>query len=397
MKKTSWYAVVTAIILISVGVYAIFDVDTKDQKGNKQTPISNTSSIHEKDVKKNEVKTEKAPLKSKVKYNIAHEKLRSSYIAPSFITEKVIAFEYDVSLEKKSYIGVMTRGEKNFKNIYTAPNEKIINSLVGIKETLYWIEYDRVRKQILSWELKSIDLTSKNVQTIEKGISEDELDPPVLRTDNNKVSYITKVVRDHVVISSLVLYDPIQRKKSVIAESHLNEQGNTRSGVFMIIQRPVTEGVLVQQTVFNPNKSNKENKVYQIIYYPVDKTKQPLVMKEGTGIIDFTLNEDWFIWTEIGKLYAADRKTGEIKHIIEAKDKELTLDSPFIFDDTLYYRYSMYQILSLNLRSGKVHEYSPQSLTTSKLFNSDGYLGFSIMDPIKNNGQAEISIIQTNK
>lgn len=78
------------------------------------------------------------------------------------------------------------------------------------------------------------------------------------------------------------------------------------------------------------------------------------------------------------------------------KDNRMTFDSPFIVDNKLYLRYSMVQILSLDLSSGKVEEITESRSTTSKIFNSNGYLGFpyiKAVDPL-DSGEIEFNIIE---
>jgi len=380
--KTAGF-VMTALFVSGL---AIFMTVSKDQKvGQENPPV-----IAEEEVVKSPAQVAPTPQNSILTYTLSNANLASTFLAPSYVNKEIIAFEYDLSEKQQSFIGIMKRGEQNFKNAYTAPGKRIINSLVGVNNTLFWVEYDRVRHADWSWEIKKMDLSSKKVEVVERGKLKEELEPPVLRTDGQLITWISKFQSGQQIKSQAFIYNPVQMTKKIIAETILNEKDQVREGEFMIIQRPVSEGILVQQSHFDSKKGEKR---IQIVYYPSNDSSKKTILHEGPGVIDFTSNGDWFIWTELGKLNAADLKTGEIKYIIEAKDKDLTLDSPFIRGKTLYYRYSMYQILALDLETGKITEYSPNRLTTSKLFNSDGYLGFSVMEPTKNNGRAEINII----
>ncbi len=350
----------------------------------------------EDNVNKNEIKSESAPVGSVQNYELKNNEFISTFITASYINDTLIAFEYDQSEAEQSSIGLMNRGEKTFNKIYDAPNKKIINSLVGVKDNLYWVEYNRSNEKKKEWEIKTLHLDTKQVKVVDQGYLDLELQPPVLRMEDNKVTWIKKTIEDKIITSSLIVFDPIKGKMDTIASEQLNDQMDQRDGIFMVLQRPLKEGILVQQTSFNKESASIDEKQIEIVYYPYDFNEKPEILKEGTGVVDFTADDKWFVWTEIGKLYVADKNSGEIKHIIEAQDKDLTLDTPFIRGNKLYYRYSMYQIFSLDLESGKVLEISSHQLTTSKLFNSESYLGFSVMDPLKYEGEAQLNVIELN-
>ncbi|MGU3470574.1 hypothetical protein ACLBWT_05350 [Paenibacillus sp. D51F] len=389
MKRIVTSAIAVSLVFMLSGC-SLFGGGTPEPEPT--SPPAALEPLEEKDVKAVETVPEKAVVRKEHVYAIKQKFFESTFLAPSYINEKLIAFEYDRSNESKSYISMMEINSKSVKDLYTAPDHKIINSLVGIKNILYWVEYDRERVKELSWEIRSLDLSTNDLQTIRKGGGIPEIDAPVLRIYGDDLTWIEKKKEKEILTSYAILFKPSAMKAEIVAEAELDETGGKRTGTFFVLQRPIKNGMLIQQTSF----ASKSEKKVQLVHYGYDNKEAPQLLKDGLAVIDFTANEDWFVWTEMGKITAALRKTGEIKHIVEVPDKELTVDSPFITDQNqLYYRYSMYQILSLDLVSGKISEESPFELTTSKLFNSENYLGYSIMDPLKNDGEVEFNLIPT--
>lgn len=316
--------------------------------------------------------------------------VKADFVAPTFVNEDILAFQFDTSEEFKSHIGVIYRKNNNYERIYTTEKGKIINSLVGSKNKIFWVENDRFFNNDLNWKIKSMNLTTKEISEVRSGITSDQILPPVLTIYNNKITWIEKIIENNIIYSTAILYNPENGALKEIFSVELDET-TTRDGIFMVIQKPIENGVIIQQTVF-ASDSDEIDKSVELMYYPYNSTKSTL-LKKGEGVIDFTANENWFVWSEIGKINIKNRKTDKIEYVINGLDPDLTLDSLFIIGDVLYYRYSMHQIFQVNLKTGDIKEVTPSRLVTSKIFYSDNYLSFSHIDVKKNNGEVEFTIL----
>ncbi|QCT02826.1 hypothetical protein E6C60_2111 [Paenibacillus algicola] len=395
-KKSKYIVIMLTVVIIAAGIVTINIANKNDKPTSNQQ--ATPSEIAEKKPPQSITATASSP-PAVQQYKLKSESFVSTFVAPSYISDSFIAFEKDISEKATSYIDTFSLTTKQLKNIYQTPNKEIINSLVGVEDKLFWVEYSRDQEKDKSWEIKSLDLKTNQKKTLFSGASEDNIEPPILRVFDDQVTWIEKTIKDHIVYSSAMLYKPITNDFVKVATSELNEQGKHRKGIYMAIQRPVPDGMLVQQSVFK-TVGDTTDKSYEIVFYPYDQSKPITLRQSQQGMVDFTADQKWFVWSEIGKLSVADRKTGEIRYVIEAKDKDLTIDSPFIRDNHLYYRYSMYQIFDVDLTTGKTSELSEYRLSTSKIFNTSDYLGYSYMDAKNNNGEVEFEIIspinQTN-
>ncbi|GGH72825.1 hypothetical protein GCM10008014_59540 [Paenibacillus silvae] len=379
--KITW--ILVSVVIISVGVFRLSVINRDHEPSSVQQSVSYETNL-----------TIKEPVREALPYSVQPYKLKdktliSTFVAPSYINDTLVAFERDVSEKSSSYIDVFSRKNKVIKNIYQTPNKEIINSLVGVENKLYWVEYGRDSEKDTMWTIKSLDLQNNQKKVLYRGVSGDYTEPPVLRVFDNQISWIEKKIKNHIVYSTAIIYKPVSNELIRLATTELDESGSQRKGTFMVIQRPVPDGLLVQQSVFK----TPSEKSYEIVFYPYDQTDSITLLESNQGVVDFTADQEWFVWSEIGKISIADRKTGEIKYEFEAKDKDLTIDSPFIMNDHLYYRYSMYQIIDVDLINGKTKDLSVPRLSTSKIFNTGNYLGFSYMDARNNTGEVEFNII----
>jgi len=328
-------------------------------------------------------------------FNLEHDLLKTAFASPEFINDELIIFSLDSSEKSTGYILSVSKGSTTVQQIYSTKNDKIINSLVGIGDYIFWVEYPRKSQRDTPWEIKTMKISDGSIQTFRKGVSEDEILPPVLRVSHDKLSWIEKKIENNVVLSTLAAYDSVSKKVTEVATIELDEKDkNKREGAFLNIQRPIEGGVLVHQSVFK-RTDGESSKSYELVFYPYDQSTPILVQKDAQGIIDFTANEKWVVLCEIGKVKVIDRKSGEVTYEVPGNDSRLTFDSPFIMGNTLYFRYSMEQILILDLSTGKVKEVTKPRTTTSKIYNSADYLGFSYMKAVdpSNSGNVEFNII----
>lgn len=402
MKKSRLVIGIAFLLIVGIFIFKLISVDpptptaTNNTRPNdsSKVDINTTPDVHQDD-KAIEADNSEPQYK---KYELQDTIYSTSFVAPSYIDNQQIAFEYDVTDDHRSYIDLYHIDKQQKENIYTGPKGKFINSLIGINGSILWIEFDRDYSEKVEWEIKRMDIKSGTVTVVDNGAVEDQIEPPVIRSDGNQITWIKKIIKNGTVISNIVLYNPEDNSSTIIASLTLNEQSKIREGVFPIIQRPVKGGVLVLQTTFSTSTESTNKKSIQLMFYPLDRNFQPtLVLQpdEGEIPIDFTATDDYYIWTQFGKLTVINKQDNSVAHIINIDDDRLTIDSPFIVDNLLYYRVGVYQIYTLDLSTWEVREFSPHQNSLSKIFASDGFLGFSFMDPLDTEGHVTLYVHPT--
>jgi hypothetical protein len=320
--------------------------------------------------------------------------------SPSYINENHIFSEVDDSTiqnKQQSFILQINRKNQEEEKIYVAPNKRVINSLVGLDANLYWIEYERSRDkdQNLSWELFSMDLATKKVNKITAGVAQDQIDPPVLRVHNDIITWIEKKISDGIVYSTIFIVKEDQTPQKIKTVSLDEKDKNQRNGIFLDIQRPVSEGVLLQEVFFSPNKTTGTNdKKSRISLYPYSGGDSKIIM-ETNGYTDFTLSGDWFVLAKDGMVNIYSLSKGALVYSIKQEQPTTTTDSPFIHQDTLFYRTSMLSISAFNLQTGEHAVISNKGSVTTKIFNSSNKLGFSFI-PAEDNtkGYIEFTVLE---
>jgi len=325
---------------------------------------------------------------------VDHTMLTDTFVGPSYVDEKQIAFEIiESNIESPSHIVVVNKTDKNWETVYTAPAKQIVDSLVGSEGTLFWVEHEYERQIDTPWKIKSLSLQTGATQEIRSGVAKDEISPPVLRIDNGLITWIEKRIKNQIVISSAYAYNPKDQIPMLIAEAELNEQ-NGRHGTFFILQRPIMDGILIHQSVFPENQELE--KTFQIVHYPYNKTG-PKVMANNVSQVDFTADSHYFVWTETGKVSVMDRDTGLIVHEVKDPDRDMSFDTPFIKNGILYYRYSIDSIFSLDLQTGIEREIIAKKSIYSKLFNSEGFLSFSYMPAIQPEDEVDFFMLKIDE
>lgn len=340
--------------------------------------------------------SQKLSLSNPIKRVIKDNRFLSSTVEPSYLNEDMTVFAYELieGTTASRYIGMIKHHENIVKTIYTAPEHRSISTLVGVKDELYWVEREPLPDGEIHWEIKSLQLAANKVLLVESGSVSGGYEPPSLSTDGERITWIKRNIHRHETVSSVIVYEPLLREIKWIAEVSLKEIAADEEGRHMIMQRPVSDGILVLESVHQRTGDSGKDTIYQVVHYPYDRTKTTRVLHEGAGVIDFIADDNWFVWSEPGRIYAVDRKTLVIKQRYEADDSRLTLDSLFLCGDQLYFRYSVYQIRAMNLLNGTIQAHSPHRSITSKLFQGEGYLGFSIMDATQSVGEAAIYMMK---
>ncbi|CAJ1003818.1 MULTISPECIES: hypothetical protein [Bacillales] len=325
-------------------------------------------------------------------YVVESPDFRWAPTAPQFVNDRVIAFDMDDSKLQQSFVGLFDRSSKKYEKIYSAPPFFIINSLVGIDNVLYWVEYDRNPSLELKWRIMSMDLGNKKIEMIKQGISQDGTDPPILRVYGKKVTWIEYEVENQIVTSkAMILHQDRQKAIEVIAETKLSEKDG-RDGYYFAVQTPTDRGLVIQQSKYQ-NKDGKSQKSYVITLFPYDRSKA-VDLLIGERIIDFNVHGNWFVWTEEGKVSVASLQDGKVKYRFSGKSKTLTNDTPFIKNDFLIYRYGMNRVFIANLKTGKHQGLLEEKIITTKLFRSGEYLSYGIIERNGQNSRMKFVVIK---
>lgn len=289
--------------------------------------------------------------------SISNNEFSESFTSHSFINDSIIASIVSIIAEEpKDFITITNRDDLQITDVvYETEKGKVVSSLLGLEQKLFWVEYNVIQQVDDKWDIKSLDLDTGKVELISSGVREEYNHSPILKIYNDQVTWIEKFISDNVVYSNLIVYETnSDSNKNTIATITLDKE-NERIGIFPIYQKPVEDGMLVVQSVFQLN----EEKTYEIVHYHYDQS-EPTQLVQHDDINDFYVNNKWFVWSELGFLHVIDRETNEEVYTIEDDVLEYDLDfyTLFVFSDILYYSYNGEQNFAFNLDTGDKVEIS---------------------------------------
>ena len=410
MKMKYRNAIIPFVIaIVTILVIVFYVVDTSDRSISEHRDSETEQLEDQKQAAKVTATTEDPSIETdKTDSKSTHDPNKSSPIseeftiqddlfihgaaAPEYIDEDQIVFSLD---QDRSYIISIDKRTETWEILYETSNQEIINSLVGYEKQLFWVEYPRQMDVDTPWVMKTMDLNNKKIHPFQNGVAKDYTLPPVLRVFENQLTWIDKIMKGDIMISTAFVYDIETGLIEEVASEALDERDKEyRDGVFFILQRPVVDGMLIHQTVFTPDKTSDE-RTFELVHYPYDPEAKPQKIADNAEqIIDFTSDYDWIVLCEYGRVRVIDRKTRTLVHEIRSEMEHTTFDSPFILEDQLYVRQDMDQILNLDLKTGEWTEVLKSKETLTKIYNSHDYLGFTHLQTIQNDGTFQFFIIE---
>ncbi|MGV2964986.1 hypothetical protein MHB43_07485 [Paenibacillus sp. FSL H8-0317] len=331
---------------------------------------------------------------------IKNDILERNTIVSSYKNDNgIVIFSRDFSTTEVMEMEIIQFDTKNNTYIsqYRAAKGMIINTLVSVGDDLFWVENpSKSTDNTTPWKIKRMkrDDLDATATVFAEGISEDQIAVPVLRSNQDEISWIEKKITNHIVKNEAYIYNVKTRIKTTVATQFLNEQSKNREGIFLDLQRPVKEGLLIQQTVFE-NKDQNNEKRFDIVMYPKDHSKPELIVKDREDIYDFTVNEQWIVLTTESTTEILDRKTKKLIYSIIHDSSLLGGYSPFLFENQLIYKQSPY-IMAVDLTTGNKQRLTTKEGSYTPITNFGDILTFTRMDFGKDRTQAELFFVNLN-
>lgn len=403
------------ILLLTLLLTACNDSSPANQATEQHKPSSSSTTMES--IPKNNLKdssqTATAPELPQAKPDIAfklpftvesvmieNDILERNTIVSSYKNEDgIVIFSRDFSTTEEIEMEIIEFDTKKntYVSRYRAAKGMIINTLLSVGNDLFWVENpSNATDNNTPWKIKQMkrdDLDADPVVFAE-GISEDQIAVPVLRSTQDEISWIEKKITDHIVKSEAYIYNVKTGIKTKVATQILNEQTKDREGVFLDLQRPIDEGLLIQQTVFE-NKGANNIKRFDIVLYPKDRSEPEVIVKDREEIYDFTANEQWIVLTMESKTEILDRKTKHLTYSIVHDSSLLGGYTPFIYENLLIYKQSPY-IMAVDLTTGNKQRLVQKQGDYTPISNFGDNLTFTRMEYEKEENFAELFFIHLN-
>lgn len=286
-----------------------------------------------------------------------------SLIAPNYVNEDVIIFLEN--LKGIAKIIELNRADEKCRVLYETEG---IGNLIGFEERLYWTEYDTKMNTDVKWAIKAYDLKTKKEEVIQTGASYKGTPTPTLRAGIEGINWIEYEIIEPNVISKLMKVDK-NNKLTEVTSASLNEDKSI-NGEYLYLQQGTNEGILVYKTLFKDNQKSFDISLY-------NEASEPKSYIQLDKIIDFTSNDNYFIYTGEGYL-RANNLNADDEEIVYQTESNLTFDSPIIFENHfIIFRYAMNDIYIGNLQSKTYFPITKKGSLLSKPIENNGLISFA--------------------
>ena len=412
MIQRQWYSIASMLIVLLLFATACNDVDST-AKGKVDSPVD--KSLIEQRQEPNQ--SNSTPLSQssdkpgtpevipdvdfELPYTIdsitiKDEILDKNTIVASYRDDNKVIFPIEVDeISTKMQIIQYNLTNNSFIVRYSTSQDRIINTLISVEDDLFWVEYPShtTDEDNLLWEIKRMkrDDVKAKPELLTKGISEDQIAPPVLRFYKDQVSWIEKKITNKVVKSDAFIYNVKTDTQTKVATQLLNEQNKNRKGIFLDLQKPIEGGLLIKQSVFG-NKKGQEIKYHNIVFYP-DNASNPEVIAEDSQLVqDFNANEKWIILTKEGETELLDRKTKQLKYSLIHDEAPLGGYTPQFINNQVIYFQSPY-IMAIDLATGNKRKIIDEEGLYTPIYQFGDTFTFTRIDVEKPEDGAELYFI----
>jgi hypothetical protein len=306
--------------------------------------------------------------------------LDKNSIVASFRKNNTVIFKVDHDQPTVAKIIQYDLTKSSYIVRYSTSKNKFINTLISVEDDLFWIEYSSESANTIPWEIKRMkrDNVKAKPTIFASGVSEDQIDPPVLRFYENYISWIEKKITNKVVKSDAYIYNVKTDAKTKIVTQILNEQKKNRDGIFLDLQNPIQDGLLIEQSVFE-DKGEEGSKRRNIVFYPNDLSNPEVIVEDSQLVQDYTANEKWIVLTMEGKTEILDRKTKQLKYSLTHDEAPLGAYTPFFIKNQIIYFQSPY-IMAIDLTTGNKRKVVTKDGLLTPIYHFGNTYTFSRID-----------------
>ncbi|WKA54470.1 hypothetical protein [Planococcus shixiaomingii] len=288
-------------------------------------------------------------------------------IAPSFVTDEFIYFNGHDGERGVSWIKEMSRKSGECEQIYEGEG---IGNLTGYGENLYFSSYDITKGSNVEWEIRELDLKTRNVSVVTKGSSMNDTQPPAVEATDAGISWIEYETAGTTVTSKLFEMYGSTKEAELKKTGTLDESGERNGGFFALQQGSGPEGILLYKSVFKDGQKEMDISLVK----EGDKSRSLL---EEDGILGFAASTEHFAYTATGYFKAQNLEKTEPTWIYRV-DPQLTFDAPvFLDEDLVIFRYSMNQLFLADLAKGEVYPLTGFEKLVSKPVMHNGLVSYA--------------------
>lgn len=303
-------------------------------------------------------------------------------IAPDYLYQQSIYYMHvkqTGDTASKSYIYRYSQGSNDNQVLHTV--NRTIGMMTGVSHYLFWVEYNQI-KSGQKWAIRSLDLKTGNINTLDQGISRYDTAIPYLDTSSKRVSWMTHEATPIRTKTILKSFD-IGEDAIIIHQDYILKEGKKRNGLYPFDFRRSDAGLIMHTSTFKNGHQTSTLETFDGTF-----------KRRMNGLIDFEHNKKYVATGEEGSAIFMNKKAQKTGYRFKPSDNRLTVDAfRFLSADRVIFRESISKIWYADLAHGTVAPLTDMADTTSKPIYVNGKLAYAVSD----GAQIEFHVIDLKK
>ena len=304
-------------------------------------------------------------------------------IAPDYLYEQSIYYYTYIKQTSdtagKSYIYRYSQGSNDNQVLHTV--KRTIGMMTGVSHYLFWVESNPI-KSGQKWTIRSMDLKTGNVNTLDQGISRHDTAIPYLDASSKRISWMTQEATPTRTKTLLKSFD-VAEDTIIIHQQYILKEGVKRNGQYPFDFRRSDAGLILHTSTFkNGHKT------------PTLETFDGTFKRRMNGLIDFEHSKKYVATGEEGSALFLNKKSQKTGYQFKPADNRLTVDAfRFLSADRVIFRESISKLWYADLVHGTVAPLTDMADTISKPIYANGKLAYGVSD----GAQIEFHVIDLKK
>lgn len=284
-------------------------------------------------------------------------------IAPEHMVDEHIVYTDSVG-EVSHEIYVYDMEQATNRSLHKT--SRTIGSLVGIKDEIFWIEYELTEDNGYTWSIFRMKLDASELTELYNGVSMFETPVPHLNASDDRVTWVDYEASETMTTSAVMqyLYDTATVET---IQTYTLQEGEKRDGEYVFDYRVGGDGVIVRRSSFADG----------------EKTTK-LTTLDGTfdedmgALVDFETGADYVALGKEGRADFVGLTGGAKQFQHKSTQSKITFDSfRFLPDQRILFREGMNRLLVADLNEATVSYLPSRGGTTSKPIYRDGQIAYA--------------------
>lgn len=243
---------------------------------------------------------------------------------------------------------------------------KTIGNLVGIKDDIYWSEYEATKDNGYAWSIFRMKLDASELTEIYNGVSMFETPVPHLCAADGRVTWVDYEASETMTTTSVMQFSSTSKKIETLRTYTLQE-GENRDGEYVFDYRDSEGGVILHRSLFEAGEKTTRL-----------TTIDGKFDEEMGALIDFQAGPDYVAFGKEGRAeFLGLKQEAKPFQYMGAQSKSSFDAFRFLPDNRILFREGMDRLMIADMNEGTVSYLRSQGGVTSKPLYVDGKIAYA--------------------